>query len=745
MRIQVENERLIGRVVSVESQFAMVELEKDLKSLNKSFYSGVYPVARINSYVVMPVGSIEIVGIVTKVSMREDAEASTTKAVITLPEARRLIRVTMLGTLRKKAEQQDGKDVFEFSFGISEFPALDNPVYFVLDNELDAIFDKSQQGPPDKEDDKAYYLPVGKSAIYKDYFVKVDPDSLFSRHLAVLGNTGSGKSCTIAQLLQTILRREEVKKGKQAHFVIFDTNGEYKNAFPVTDFDCLTIGKDGLKIPYWFMNLNDFQRLFRATPGVQEPVLSRAISIGRSLGSGGSVTTPSAASAIEVASILYESISTLMDNSFLSPGVNREIHVRKNVSVQLQMIEEAMNNFPAFSESLGGEEDALLKDNLKKIKDILNKDIMGNVGYEKLTDSGKIRIKQTALLISEIISKKIAQSDILVDSYDVDAPVYFRLTDLLGKHIKLAMQVESADNKQGGRVRENCSTMILRINRLLRDERYQLLLDGAYVEHGNSLATFLRYVLGRLQNNQYLVTDTNEVPYPPFYPYLKSIKCESKNVNVIIIDMSLLAPEILENVTALIGRLILEFAHRMDKVYEEEVRGKFPVVIVLEEAHNYIPQRFHEEEESIAKEVFERIAREGRKYGISLVVSSQRPSELSETVLSQCNSFIVHRIQNPRDQEYIKNLVPSVSKELLDQLPILAQRTALVFGDCVRAPAQVIINEVNPKPRSHDPKFWDHWTGKEEEKFPDEHDEPNFEKVCAVWEGKIENSDEDKE
>ena len=273
----MENERLIGRVVSVESQHAMVELEKDLKSLHKSFYSGVYPVARINSYVVMPIGSVEIVGIVTRVSMREDSAEISTKAVITLPEALRLIRVTMLGTLRKKADQKDGKDVFDFSFGISEFPALDNPVYFVLDNELDAIFDRNQIEPLPDSEDKTYYLPIGKSGIYKDYLVKVDPDSLFSRHLAVLGNTGSGKSCTIAQLLQTILRREEVKNGKQAHFVIFDTNGEYKDAFPVTEFECLTIGKDGLKIPYWFMNFEDWVQLVQPKEGSQIPVLSKSL------------------------------------------------------------------------------------------------------------------------------------------------------------------------------------------------------------------------------------------------------------------------------------------------------------------------------------------------------------------------------------------------------------------------------------------------------------------------------------
>ena len=203
--------------------------------------------------------------------------------------------------------------------------------------------------------------------------------------------------------------------------------------------------------------------------------------------------------------------------------------------------------------------------------------------------------------------------------------------------------------------------------------------------------------------------------------------------------MSLLASDILENITALLGRLILEFLQRMGKNKKE--RGKFPVVLVLEEAHNYIPERKRKEDkESISKVVFERIAREGRKYGLSLVVSSQRPSELSKTVLSQCNSFIVHRIQNPEDQKYIQTIVPSINEDLLKQLPSLAQRTALVFGDCVRAPAQIYVNEANPLPDSKDPKFMKHWLKIEQEK-----EDPDFEKICKEWEGTINNDKDDAE
>jgi DNA helicase HerA-like ATPase len=150
-------------------------------------------------------------------------------------------------------------------------------------------------------------------------------------------------------------------------------------------------------------------------------------------------------------------------------------------------------------------------------------------------------------------------------------------------------------------------------------------------------------------------------------------------------------------------------------------------VIVLEEAQNYIREATGNSPDSIAREVFERIAREGRKYGLGLIVASQRPSELSKTVLSQCNSFIVHRLQNPEDLRYFREIVPGIYKPLLDQLPALAQRNALVLGECVRAPALVYMREASPVPKSSDPLFFKNWTAEKAVTT-------QVEDVCAYWE-----------
>ena len=172
----------------------------------------------------------------------------------------------------------------------------------------------------------------------------------------------------------------------------------------------------------------------------------------------------------------------------------------------------------------------------------------------------------------------------------------------------------------------------------------------------------------------------------------------------------------METVTALLGRIILEFVSHF-----VEDRGKYPIVIVLEEAQNYIA----EQKDSVAKTVFERIAREGRKYGISLIVCSQRPSELSRTVLSQCNSFIIHRLQNPEDQKYVRGLVSSANADILEQLPVIPQQHAIITGDCVRTPIQVRIDDVNPTPNSHNPKYIERWL--------DSSLEIPYEDICDKW------------
>ena len=202
---------------------------------------------------------------------------------------------------------------------------------------------------------------------------------------------------------------------------------------------------------------------------------------------------------------------------------------------------------------------------------------------------------------------------------------------------------------------------------------------------------------------------------------------------VCIIDLSLLPTNIVHLIVATISRLIFEALQR----YRKTTKKVLPTVLVMEEAHNFI-HRISENENSYTSQlctnVFERIAREGRKYGLGLMVSSQRPAELSPTVLSQCNSFILHRIVNDRDQEMVnsfilhrivndrdqemvRRLVPDNLGNMLNELPVLPTQTAIILGPAVSVPVVVEMRSLkdNQRPRSETPDFWNIWTSDSDE------------------------------
>ena len=306
---------------------------------------------------------------------------------------------------------------------------------------------------------------------------------------------------------------------------------------------------------------------------------------------------------------------------------------------------------------------------------------------------------------------------------NIDMPTWFNYQELCEKFMESAIEEQKTSNY---RIAEYVSTLRLRMNSFLNDKRMAipLMLESDKEPHKDILAHFIAFLLGDFNKN--LLGDFCKEKTDSFIKeYNDRFTKEYNDVinkditnQVTIVDVSQLPFEVLETVTALLGRLIIEFVSH----FCPDQRGDYPIVIVLEEAQNYIA----EEKESVAKKVFERIAREGRKYGVSLVVCSQRPSELSKTVLSQCNSFIIHRLQNPEDQKYIRGLVSSANADILNQLPIIPQQHAIITGDCVRTPIQVRIDDVSPTPNSNNPKYIEKWLkGKP---IP-------YEKTCKRWLG----------
>ncbi len=183
--------------------------------------------------------------------------------------------------------------------------------------------------------------------------------------------------------------------------------------------------------------------------------------------------------------------------------------------------------------------------------------------------------------------------------------------------------------------------------------------------------------------------------------------------NVTILDLSGIPFEVLSITVSLISRIIFEYGYyykrlRTKKDPNEKINNDTPFLLVYEEAHKYVPKsdlvKFRASKISI-----ERIAKEGRKYGVTLLLASQRPSELSETIFSQCNNFIVMRLTNPTDQNYVKRLLPDTLGNLTEKLPSLKAGEALLIGESVVLPSIVTIDKCDLPPSSNDIPYWELW------------------------------------
>lgn len=255
----------------------------------------------------------------------------------------------------------------------------------------------------------------------------------------------------------------------------------------------------------------------------------------------------------------------------------------------------------------------------------------------------------------------------------VDTPIYFSLEDLIAK--VRAKNVERVGNRQGPMFGD-FDRFLMRIESKLNDTRYDFLLKPTRRNTSASLSAMLRDFVG----------------------------LGGQKVAVTVIDLSSVPFDVRPTVAAQIGRLAFEFNYWNPKYRE------FPLLLMCEEAHAYIP-RASESQFAGSRKSMERIAKEGRKYGVGLVVVSQRPHEVSETVLAQCGTFICLRITNPDDQSYVRSLVPESEGDLVGVLAGLGRGEALVLGEAVPLPTRLQFDRPNPTPNSDDIDFYGKWKG----------------------------------
>ena len=617
------------------------------------------PFPRINSYVLIAgeggflVAQIEWITI--ERSQFPKRRGMQDFGILDLPYPLRKMSVITLGILKESIKE--GDVVYSFTRGIEIFPTVGDPVLLPTQLQLKAIIESGDNRR----------VNIGISPLAGNAVVSVDPDRIFGRHLAVLGNTGSGKSCSVAGLLRwSIEAAKKHQDSPNTRFIVLDPNGEYTNSFNglanVRVYGAEPNEEQGIKqlvVPMWLWNTAEWVAFTQASGKAQKPTLVQAL---RCVRDGQLAVTQSESIMMRRYIRTLISITTLEANSGSPWG---KFPQNKNFLEKLKTWRRGLETSDSFSES----ENDSLNELIKHIDSLIS---ARNVQYPTW-DFTKIEIAQLIVLLQRAhLAFGGTDKDVL--PIDADIPRPFDGEDFL-------RSIEANAEMMG--TTDYIETMLMRVKTLISDAKLKPVICP------DNEITLDRWL------DEYICPSDN------------------KDGSITIIDLSLLPAEVTHIITSVMARVTLEVLQR----YRRQEKGEtLPTILVMEEAHTFI-KRYNTDTENenataMCTKVFERIAREGRKYGLGLVLSSQRPSELSPTVISQCNSFLLHRLSNDKDQELVGKLVPDNLRGLLRELPSLPSRNAILLGWASELPIMVRMNylEEQYRPKSDDPEFWNVWT-----------------------------------
>lgn len=644
------------------------------------------PFPRVNSYVLIPGESgflvAQIEWITIERSQFPKRRGMQDFGILDLPYPMRKMSLNPVGILKESISKDPKIVTYKFLRGIEIFPTVGDPVLIPSQVQLKAIVESGDNRRVD----------IGISPLAGNAIVSIDPDRLFGRHLAVLGNTGSGKSCSVAGLIRWSIEAASKHASKKANtrFIILDPNGEYSSTFK--DFKNIKVfgaeKKDGveqLEVPVWLWNSSEWVAFAQAAGRAQKPTLIQALRAVRDVDFDLSVSESTA---------MKQYLRTLIDISIVAKKTGDpwgKFPQNKNFYEKIQRWRSGVEQSDSFSDNQN-----------KCLEEVCNHfDKLIQARSEKFPtyDFTRSEIETLIFLLKNAYESFGGQvSDVL--PLDADTPIPFSSDNFI-------RSLEANAELMG--TSEHVETMIMRVKSLLSDLKLKPIIMPDRDVADESLVQWL---------NTYV---------------------DCSDCCVTVIDLSLLPAEITHIVTAVFARILLEALQRFRKINNGKT---LPTVLIMEEAHTFI-KRYSDDSDnenavSMCSRVFEKIAREGRKYGLGLVLSSQRPSELSPTVLSQCNSFLLHRLSNDKDQELVSRLVPDNLRGLLRELPSLPPRNAILLGWASELPMLVQMKYLDEKcrPKSDDPNYWSNWTS---------HDvDSNWREIAADWQGKKEEKSEEE-
>jgi hypothetical protein len=665
----------IGVVESVSPREITVRLDPSAPQATALNAGHVQRFPRINGWVLIANEVGYLVGTVTWLGIEPDSLSAGSqrgdRALLDLPFPRRRLKLSPLGTLLWRNRQDTGTP--ELVRGVVSYPSVGEVALVPTSDQIRHIAQAASSGGR---------VRIGTSPLAGGAEVLIDPDRVFGRHLAVLGNTGSGKSCTVAGLIRWSLEaaRENVEDGVEpnARFIVLDPNGEYANCFAdlssVRAFRVQPAENDQpLTVPSWMWTSAEWAAITRAAPQTQRPLLQQAL---RQIRAGNDATDFS-----DTLPGLLSGFASLWA-SFASDVSSYSVFPKyKSVTTALKGMVSVFGD--AATQGHGAVVDAL-----NEVIDRVGTPHFGQ--YDNAYQANEVHEVRDALLSASAL----AGSPSPPLGGNEDAPIYFD-AEALPDHMAALSLTPDFASASG-----HATFLINRVRGLLADLRLRDIICPADEQ---SLAEWLSAVLGEPDAN---------------------------GGQIAVLDLSLLASDVIHTAVGVLGRIVMEAVQ-----YVRRITGTaYPTVLVLEEAHNFVGRSTNSEDSpttaDLCRQTFEKISREGRKYGLGLVISSQRPSALSQTVLSQCNTFLLHRLVNDRDQDLVARLVPDAVGELLQELPSLPSRQAILLGWATPMPTLIEIGALAPeqRPDSHDPEFWRTWTGEQIHDF-------TWEDVANLWTG----------
>lgn len=522
----------------------------------------------------------------------------------------------------------------KFISGVIKKPSLKSGCRLVYKSEVELIL--GQQDIAKKDN-----IYIGKSAVYDNFNVTGNTNEFLSSHFAILGNTGSGKSCGTARIIQNMFYFNDDGLPTNSHLAVFDVYGEYNNAFskmnsiPGIAFRSYTtdaeeaLDNNLIRIPLFLLEADDLAILLNANEAAQIQIIDKTLSLVNIFKSEGEQAEK-------------------WKNNIIAQALTDILTSGKNTTQIRDQIIAVLTKYHTNTISLKSE--IVQPGYVRTLRQCLNIDNQGKMA--------------NVHLVVELLEKHI---DLELSPIPKNNVLTYNLDDL---YYALEFALISEGILMSNKVFDQNNILKVRLNSIINSNLYKVFEYDGYIS-----------------NNDY-VRNLFKTP-------------NGQNAQIINFNFSNVDERFAKVITKIFSKMFFDFAHNLKE------KTSYPIHIILEEAHRYVQN--DNDINVIGYNIFDRITKEGRKYGIILGLITQRPSELSKTAISQCSNFIVFRMYHPDDLNMIKGITSNISAETVEKIKDAKPGSAMVFGTAFSIPTLALLELPDPMPISISTKITSVW------------------------------------